>query len=194
MIVLSSTNYLSEGNDRVCYNHPDAKEKVIKISKSKRNSKKQNLLDYSYFKFLEKKKTDFSQISKCNKWVDTNLGRGLVCDKIINFDNTPSKTFEEVVLNNDLDEEVELILLEQLKNYIFQNNILFIDVSLSNLMLKKINKNEFILIIIDGLGARRYGIKFYLQRTINILTKRKIKKQWNKLISNYKNLKKDNNK
>ena len=50
------------------------------------------------------------------------------------------------------------ILINELKQYLEANGILFIDTSLTNIFCKKISKDKYKLIIVDGLGARRTGL------------------------------------
>ena len=145
----------------------------------------QNVLDFKYFNHLKKQMVDFSHITKCYGWVDTNHGKGLIFEKVENFDNTPIETFSYYSKHNLLDKDISLVLIQELKDYLFKNNILFVNVSLSNIFCQKISSNKFKLVIFDGLGARRTGFKFQLYLLSKLFTKYKIKKQWNKFVKNY---------
>ncbi len=101
-----------------------------------------------------------------------------------------SYTFEEIVQKQILTNKEELALLNELKSYLETNNIVFGDVVLSNILCQKIDENNYKLIIVDGLGARRFGLKLYLHTHSKIFTKFRIKKQWSKLMRNYNQLKK----
>ncbi len=70
------------------------------------------------------------------------------------------------------------------------NMIVFGDVVLSNILCQEFKENEYKLIIVDGLGARRFGFKLWLHTRSKLFTKFRIKKQWKKLLDNYNDLKK----
>ncbi|RDE18752.1 hypothetical protein DV711_14110 [Motiliproteus coralliicola] len=187
-IELTEDLYLSEGNERVSYIHPMDSSKIIKIEKKGNKSRHQNDLDYFYFKLLEKKRVDLSHITSCYGWVETNFGKGVVFDRVSNYDNSKELTLEDVIKEGALPKCELEILLDTLKNYLVDNKILFVDVSLKNVLLKKEAEDKNKLIIVDGLGARRFGLKFFLQRNIETLLINKTNKQWNKLMRTYKKL------
>lgn len=185
LVTLSNNFYLARGGERDVYIHPYDNSKVIKIVFVKGKHNNQNELDYQYAQYLKKKNVDFSHITKCYGWINTNLGKGLIFERIENYDKTQIRSFSYYTKHNILNKKVASKLLSQLKKYLFTNNILFIDASLSNIFCQKISNNKFKLIIFDGLGARRTGVKFMLYMYSKLLTKYKIKKQWKLFLKNY---------
>ncbi len=185
MINLDNSFFIGKGGERVCYAHPHDNSKVIKIIYKKGKHNNQNQLDYKYYSFLKKQRVDFSKITKCFSWIDTNFGKGLVFERIRNIDNTYLRTFSFYVKHNIFTKEYDLKLINELKEYIFKNEILFVDSSLSNIFCQKIENEEYRLIIFDGLGARRPGMKFNLYLLSKSFRKYKIKKQWSRFIKNY---------
>lgn len=184
-INLTKEFFIAKGGERECYIHPKDNSKVVKIIHRKGKNNEQNQLEYKYTNFLKSKNRSFEHITKCYGFVDTNLGKGLVFDRVLDYTNEQSKSFKEYVLNSSLPIDTEKKLIEELKNYIFSNDILFIDVDLSNLFCKEYEKGKYKLIIIDGLGARRIGFRFSLYLKSKIFTKYKMKKQWKKFWQNY---------
>lgn len=184
-INLTKEFFIAKGGERECYIHPKDNSKVVKIIHRKGKNNEQNQLEYKYTNFLKAKNRSFEHITKCYGFVDTNLGKGLVFDRVLDYTNEQSKSFKEYVLNSSLPIDTEKKLIEELKNYIFSNDILFIDVDLSNLFCKEYEKGKYKLIIIDGLGARRIGFRFSLYLKSKIFTKYKMKKQWKKFWQNY---------
>lgn len=184
-INLTKEFFIAKGGERECYIHPKDNSKVVKIIHRKGKNNEQNQLEYKYTNFLKSKNRSFEHITKCYGFVDTNLGKGLVFDRVLDYTNDQSKSFKEYVLNSSLPIDTEKKLIEELKNYIFSNDILFIDVDLSNLFCKEYEKGKYKLIIIDGLGARRIGFRFSLYLKSKIFTKYKMKKQWKKFWQNY---------
>lgn len=193
-LILTEKHFIARGGERDCYQHPLDSTKVIKIMYQKDGvyayGGNRNNLEYEYYTFLEKSKISFSQISKCYDFVDTNLGKGLVFDKIIDYNRKISLTFEQVINNNKFNDNKEKLLIKDLKDYIFNNNILFIDYGLHNVLCCEYEKDKYKLVIIDGLGAKRKGFKFWLYLNSKIYTKYKVKVQWNKFIKKYEHIKK----
>ena len=184
-LTLNDDLFLARGGERSSYIHPTDNSKIIKIIFSDGKHNNQNELDYTYMEYLKKKNIKFTHIPKCFGWVDTNKGRGLVFDRIENYDKSTMRTLSYYCKYNILDEKDGLKLIEQLKDYLFKNDILFIDASLSNIFCQKIASDKFKLIIFDGLGARRTGFKFWLYLHSRLFTRYKIQKQWKTFLSNY---------
>ena len=184
-IELSDRLYLGKGGERKSYIYPQDNNKIIKIVYSQGKHNNQNTLEYKYYKYLEKNNIDFSKIPKCFGYIDTNYGKGLIFERIKNYDDSKIKTFSFYVKHNIFSREYDLKLIEELREYIFKNEILFVDASLSNIFCKIIEENRYELIIFDGLGARRTGFKFWLYLKFERFRKYKIKKQWQKFLQNY---------
>lgn len=189
--ILEEKSLLFKGGERSSYEHPSFNNRIIKIEHDS-SINKQNELEYKYYKYLKENNSDLSLIAECFGFCDTNKGIGLVFEKIIDYDFNISKPFRYYLRNNLLSKKIELELLEELKTYLFKNKILFVDVSTVNVLCKKLDKDNYRLIIIDGLGARRLNFKYYMYLYIPFLKEYKIKKQWEKFIFNYKRDKKLN--
>lgn len=186
-IILCEKDFLAKGGERNCYISPKDYTKVIKIVHRKEKHNEQNKLEYKYYNFLKKNKKPMNHLSECFGFVETNLGLGLVYKRIMNYDNSPSQSFKFFLEKKVFTPREEDELVEELKKYLFKNDILFIDVDLSNVFCQQISKNKFKLIIVDGLGSRRLNWRFYLYLLSNNFTKYKIKKQWKKFYMNFKN-------
>ncbi len=185
-INLDRKYFLGKGGERDSYIHPNDDKKIIKVLHSKKKHNRQNELEFEYYKYLERNLNNFSHITKCFGWIETNKGRGLIYQRVQNYDNSTIRTLSHYSKYNLLDEEIGLTLINDLKEYLFENSILFVDASLSNVFCQKVSKNKFKLIVFDGLGARRYGLKFWLYLRFKKFAEYKIKKQWNIFLSNYK--------
>ena len=183
-IILTDKYFIARGGERDCYLHPLDYKKVIKIVHGYSDilNRNQNDLDYKYFKFLEKLKVPYSHISKCYGYIDTNLGKGLIFDKVFDYNGKISISFLDTIIQNKFTKYEENELVEDLKNYLFKNNILFIDIGLYNVLCCEYEEGKYRLIIIDGLGGRRTGIKFWLYLNSKIFTKYKIIKSWNRFL------------
>jgi len=185
MIKLNKNLLLAEGSERACYLDPNDNSKIIKIIYLQESHNEQNELEYIYMNYLEKRNKDLSLVTKCYGYVDTNLGKGLVFDRVLDFDSNPSKSFRFYIANKLISLDYQKKLLVDLQEYLEQNGILFIDTSLTNIFCQKSSDTKYRLIIVDGLGAKRMGLKFWLYRNVEPYAKYKMKRQWKKLMKMY---------
>ncbi|KLE07049.1 YrbL family protein [Aliarcobacter butzleri] len=178
-LFLSKEFFIARGGERDCYHHPSDSSKVIKvIYKNDKNHRNQNNLEYKYLNFLKNLKVPFTQITKCYGYIDTNFGKGLVYDKICDFNGKISIPFLDIVMEEKLSKNIQDMLVSELKNYILENNILFVDIGLYNILCCEYEKEKYKLIIIDGLGGRRPGLKFWLYLNSRMFTKYKVMRSW----------------
>lgn len=187
ILILNDSLLVAKGGGRACYIHPKDKTKVIKIIYSQEGiNNSQNDIEYTYINYLKKQKKDLSFITDCYGYVETNFGKGLIFDRVLNYDRTTPKSFRYLIANNIIALEEQKLLLDELKEYLEKNEILFVDNSLTNILCCEIEKGKYKLVIIDGLCAKRKGLKFWLYLKSKKYTKYKIKKQWDKLMNSYK--------
>jgi hypothetical protein len=187
---LEDSLLIGKGNERLCYIHPEDDTKVIKVAYKEGKIRDQNRLEYIYNQHLEKRGVNFAHLSKCYGWVNVGQKEGLVFERVLNFDNTPALTLSKAIEEKRISIEYAQELLEELRQYLEENVILFIDVALDNIMCQKQADGSCRLIIIDGLGARRPGLKFWLYRHIRLYAKYKVKSQWQKVLVNFNKAKK----
>jgi len=185
MVFLTEKQFLGKGSERACYLDPRDDKKVIKVIHVSKSTNRQNELDFIYMNDLLKKNCDISSIAKCHGYVDTIIGKGLIFDRILDFDLTPSKSFRYYIAMKLISIDEQKKLLIALKKYLEKNEILFVDTCLTNVFCQKVSPNQFKLIIIDGLGAKRMGLKFWLYRNFSLYVKYKMKRQWSKLMKIY---------
>lgn len=168
---------LGEGNERICYLHPTETDKIIKVTKLSSNNRNQNQIEALYLRELELRRVPFSHIPRQHYWVNTTEGKGLVFDRISNDDNSPLLSLADCVQQGFISKHETNRMLSELYAYLYRHAIIFADVGLNNLVCHKQN-NNWHLTIIDGLGARRMGLKFFLYRKIHLLARMKLQRQW----------------
>ncbi len=182
---LTKEMYLGKGRERAAYTHPNDDTKVVKVVYKPTENLNQNELEYEYLQFLEKKNIPFDHLTHCYGTVDTNFGIGYVFERIRDYNGNTSTSFKNMVLNGVLDPKLESTLLEELKTYLLKYNIIFVDIALSNIFCQEISPNEYKLVITDGIGGKRTGIKSKLYLYSKLFTKYKVSKQWKKLFNRY---------
>lgn len=186
-ITLTKDLMIAEGTSRICYNHPLDSSKVLKISKNKHNKLCDNDIEDIYFNYLKNKKIALSHLTKSYGFIETNLGKALMIDKVIDFNGKISLSFKDYILSSSIREK-EDFLVDELKQYIFGNTILFLDVNLTNVFCCEYEKGKYRLIIIDGLGTARDKLRLKMYFKFKWYAKYKISKQWKKFIQNIEKL------
>lgn len=189
MIILQNKDLLQKGSERACYDHPFDKSKLIKIVYNQKGKNNQNDQELYYYNFLNKQNIAYSNISICYGKIDTNLGEGLVFEKIIDYDGNISKTLRHYLVLNKFDNNKEETLFNDLKEYLFKYKIIFSDPTSVNVLCKRLSKDEYKLVIIDGLGSKRKDIKLFFSMYFLSYRKYKTCKQWEKFINNIKRVK-----
>lgn len=185
MIELSKRDFLSSGSGRDIYLHPQDTSKIIKITKkgvSKRRD--QNELEYLYYSHLQKLNTPQTHIATCYGFIQTNLGKGLVFERILNYDGSSSITLKEILLVKKFTKNMEDNLILDLKEFIFTNEILFVDIASTNVLCQEYKKDSFRLIIIDGLAGSSMNLKFYFALRVRLYRDMLIKKRFLKFMQN----------
>lgn len=185
VLALKEKDLLAKGGERLCFVHPHDVTKVIKIVYTHGVHNNQNELEFNYYSLLKKRKVDFSHLVQCYDYIETNKGKGLVFDRVLDYDGQASKSFRYYLANKLIPIDEQKKLLEEFRIYLEKNLILFVDTSLTNIFAQKISNNKFKIVIVDGLGAKRTGIKFLMYKYSKIYTQYKIKKQWKKFMTMY---------
>ena len=173
MINLDGSTLIGKGGERECYIHPMDESKIIKVeyAHNKAKSNDQNSLDIYYYQRLNQVEGVFDHIPRMYNRVETNKGSGLVFDSIVDYTGNVSKTFEEFVKSKQLNTVAEKRCLDELHGYILKNNIMFYDAVLSNILCQEYAKNQYKLIIVDGLGGRKIGLKLWLRMNVSYFKK-----------------------
>ena len=180
VIVLNEKLLVGEGNERLCFINPNNKERVIKITKKNVNGREQNKIDSMYYSFLVKQGRQIDHIPRCYGWVKTSRGEGLEFDRAMNYDHSQAMTLERAVLDRKIGKTELHPLMQSLKHYLFKNRVIFYDVGPSNVILERVSQDKWKLVVVDGLGARRLGLKFWFHQKLRLLPAYKARKQWRK--------------
>jgi len=86
LIILDKTCLLSDSSSsRICYVHPLDSNKIIKINRAERKGRSIdfNAQEYEAYQAMSDRLKTF--FPKCYGYVDTNLGKGLVFERIIDY-------------------------------------------------------------------------------------------------------------
>ena len=185
MLKLTEKLYISEGNSRVCYIHPNNNNLCIKINKDFKRSN-QNTPEYYYLK-LKKNKSALQKLPKCIGLIDTNLGDGLVYELIKDYDGNRSKSLAYYYKKNEISKPETQSMIMELYHYCLKSNILIYDANMSNILLQKLDNDHINLRIIDGFGGRKLNINLIFRIAFKYFSKKKTIKSFNHLLFRLEN-------
>ncbi|RBW66249.1 hypothetical protein DS893_05420 [Vibrionales bacterium C3R12] len=189
ILMLGGTAILGSGNERVCYIHPDNPKLCVKvyhtqdeIFKHTKVMRQQNEMEFFYFRSLSLRKVPFLYLPRCYGWVETDLGRGLLFDRIVNDDGSPSQSITELMVQGKISKSEVVEILNNIGDYLNQYKVNICDVNPDHILMQNVN-GELIPKIIDGVGSRYNNWKLYIISYCPYFSKKKIKHQWDKMKS-----------
>lgn len=150
MIDLSKEIPIGKGTNRLCFVHPQDKNKCIKVTYT--NNYKESEREVSYYKFIEKQGFSLDYLPKYYGKVKTSMGDGEVFELIKDYNGKVSRTLTDYVKDIEKTKKIQnpIILLKKLREYCIKNKIIIKDLNSNNIMYQKIDENNVKLIIIDG--------------------------------------------
>lgn len=123
MLILNKK--IHEGWHRDCYLHPSDKNKIIKIQKDKNTDLLK--LDIINYKKTKEILGDFGV--KCSEnLVDTNIGKGIVCELVKDDDGSISQNLDYFFQNNKLSQDY-INKLNSFTKLLIKNDLFFFDVA-----------------------------------------------------------------
>jgi len=182
-LILKEDDFVGKGSERVCYIHPDDKNKAIKVSyeQNQGRSKQTDLEIKTYNELLKKEKMSWKHLPRYYGKVQTNMGDGFVVELIRDFDNEVSKSFAYYLNKNGV--EIYANELADYKEYFLKYGVIFnFGMMPKNILLRKTSEITAELVLIDGLGDVSHftilnGFKWFSSRRIN--------RRWDKFVNKY---------
>jgi hypothetical protein len=176
---LDDTLLIGTGGSRECYIHPDDPNLCIKTIK---NKKYQRSVDREtrYFKKLQKQKKSFQMISKYYGRVKTDQGEGEVFELVRDYDGKISKNLKYYLARPYTDPANYEKIVEQievLRVYLREERILFSDLCFHNVLAKKVDPEDFELVVIDGIGHNQ---QIPLHEYAHAFADKRLDKKWEK--------------
>lgn len=174
---------IGEGQERICYRHPDDPAKLIKLQKG--DSDKQTRRELELYRQLARRGMhDFEHIPRYYGMVETDRGRGFVVDLVMDYDGLPSKSlwwhFQQGYPVAEFQD-----YLDELRRYLLDNRVVFsVDMGRFNILFQKLSPQQARLVVIDGLG--NHTAVNWLDN-IAWFARRKINRRWQRFIGRLSN-------
>lgn len=179
-IELYENDLIGRGNKRSCYKHPDRSKLCIKVALND-NTWHENVIEWVYINHLKKRGVPLDHLIDCYYWVNTNFGPGLVFERVMDEDGSPSLSLADAVRNKVIGINDIAPMLEKLKGWAIKNSVVVAELNSVNMMVQKKN-GIFKLVMVDGVGGRdRITWKFYAYQRSKLLSRMKTRKQIKRL-------------
>lgn len=155
MITLRESLFLAKGTERSVYTHPDNSNLCVKVNHSE-VSRQQQQQEEKYLKFLIKKgRLPCRPLPQYYGSLETNLGKGLVFEKISNYNKSNCEDIKSFIEKNRGNLEIHKQLknaLVHFKSDLLSNFIIVRDLTMRNILVQHIEEDKFVLTLIDGFG------------------------------------------
>jgi hypothetical protein len=166
------------GKERICFVHPEDPRLAIKIARNKVSVQSQREIKF-YRRLKKRGGISDMHIPGFHGLCETNRGTGIVVDLVRNYDGEIARPLNWYLAQGYPIEEFE-DALEELKQSFLKNLIIFNhDMTIGNLLVKKISATRIRMVAIDGLGD--VVVLDWLD-VFPFLVRRKIKRRWQRFI------------
>ena len=164
-------------------------QKIHYASKSRIIGGQTDLLrEINYIKILKKRNKNSDILAKYYGEIETNLGHGYVFEVIRNYDKSKSITLQEILLDEKLFDNyfnLTVKLLKDLKNNLFENEIITMGIFPENIIFQQIDSQTYIVRIVNDMGS---GVLIPLEYHFLYFAKAKVARRWEEFITNLKKL------
>lgn len=178
MLILNKDLFIGEGGNRSVYDHPEEGNLCIKILHTNCGSEPLHCQkrEINVYKKIERRRIPSNHFAKYLGTVDTNLGRGYVYEKVMDYDGKVSTDLYSYL--SSLSERNEEILeaLRELGKFVVRERIFFGDPREGNILYQKTSEKSYELVIVDGLGDHVF---ISVSQWIPSVERSRIMKKWN---------------
>lgn len=153
---LSDPLVVGVGHHRACYIHPQDSKKCIKVIHNPCDHAMQEIRrEISYYGILNSRLKDWRGLPRFYGTIETNLGKGYVYDRIVDFDGKPSQTIEQRYNSDNLPELHDELraLIDTLRRYVRDNLIVTMSIKPYNILCHRISETEIFPVICDNIGT-----------------------------------------
>jgi hypothetical protein len=168
-VVLVLSEKVGAGNDREVWRHPLNRSLGIKVPKPEQE-RAQNEIDLHYSAHLARSGIAGPHLARVHGWADTNRGRGLVVDLILQPDGTPCPTLPQALRDGTISEMEAADLIREAFDWLGNNGVMLADFGVHNFLVHRSTPSDRPhLVFIDGLGTRHFDFKYWARCTFGVL-------------------------
>ena len=164
---------LGSGNERLCWEHPGESTMCVKTVRPGVVGRRQNDIDFDYYRFLVGRGIAGSRIPKVFGWVDTDHGKGLAVEKISGPDGGQPLSLPRVLEEGRLSVEQVTRLIDETFDWFVERAVVISDCNPEHLLLRQDEAGRDILVVVDGLGGRHIDFRYKLRKWLPWYARRK---------------------
>ena len=176
MIILDNSLFIGKGAHRSCYIHPTDKHLCVKLNLP--NQEKEIKRERKYYRHLEKRNISWEMIPRYYGEIQTNLGPGSLFDLIADADGNVSESLHHYLLSPEKTQQFFEGLcqsLRALKEYLFANRIITMDLDPTNILCQKDKVSIVRFFLVDNV----YNTEFiHMSNYSKNFARRKITRKW----------------
>jgi len=170
---------IGTGPRRYCYQYPGCSEYCLKIPKPRKNGYLQQKREVKYYRQLARRNAPTERITRFHGCVEKKLGTGNIYDLIGDNDGSIAKQFIEYLKQYPERKSEYFVMLDVFENYLFENRVIFYDLSLWNILCRKSENGSLEPFIIDGVGD---VVAIPILNLSTRLVKQKQQRRWIRMI------------
>lgn len=183
LITLTEELFLGKGVHKAAYIHPYNNNLCIKVPFNSPDIDVEKEL--AYRKTLGNK--ELKLLPAYYGEIDTNLGKGYVFERAVDFDNSVSMELKFVFENKvDVEEAFGCSVLEFLikfRDMMLLDKIVVSDVDPANFMVVRLSPQEYTFKVVDNIGT---PVMLPLAYYFDFVAEKRIKKYWNRFVDRCK--------
>ncbi len=146
-----NTEPIGEGWHRLVYKHPIHNDRAIKIVKQNGKSRQTRREIKIYKQLIKRNHKNWKHLPKYYGEIVTNKGTGIVVELVRDYDGKVSKKLDFYIKRDGFNAYKKE--WEEFKSFFISEKILVgNDVSVRNILVKRIDKNKSVFVLIDSLG------------------------------------------
>lgn len=185
MVMLSEKELLGKGFHKAAYIHPDNDRLCIKVPFTWPDIDVEREL--SYRKILKIRNKHLSLLPDYYGQIDTNIGKGLVFERAVDFDNNASKELK-IILENKVNINKtfgisKLKFIMEFRDMMLADKIVVSDVDPANFMVVRLSETKHTFKVVDNIGTPVFLPLAYYS---DFIAARRIKKYWNRFVDSCK--------
>lgn len=176
---------VSSGRERICYRHPESDEYIIKIERRKGGKGTgMNEVEMEGYRLLQQEAADLSFVSRCHGFVDTDRGRGLLCDCIRDHDRAVSKTIWDIIVyEENCDIDAVKATAREFCDFLINGRIWLFDLNPKNIVLRRLADGSFKPCVIDLKGRAESKELIPVSRYIGYFSLKKLQRRSEQLLA-----------
>ncbi|MBR1579636.1 MAG: hypothetical protein IJ668_03975 [Selenomonadaceae bacterium] len=177
--MLTKDLFIGKGGHQEAYVHPDDPSKCVKIAFDPNDGDVKKELRYR--RICADKLSRSKLVTKYYGEVETDKGRGLVFERVMNFDGASSLDLKDYLSAVSTAEEVDqsrALLMDFRKDFL-EEGIAIVDTDITNFMVQRVSPTETQMRIVDNIGT---PVLIPLVYYSDYIARRKARRVWNRIV------------